>query len=82
MPDQDVAGLGPALPRQQSAQLPLHPLGLPGLRPAETPGDAADMGIDGHPRNSKRIAKNHVGGFAPNHGKWEEVIHGIGELKT
>jgi len=78
--DQDVGGLGPALGRKQLTQIGLDPLRRAGLRPAESPRNAPNMGIDHHPRDAKGITKDHVRRLAPDPGQSDQLRHALRHL--
>lgn len=74
--------LGPAMGREQLTQLSLDPFRCAGLRPAKSTGNAPDMGVDDHPRDAKRVAKDHVSRLTPNPGQSDQLRHALRHLSA
>ena len=49
-------------------------------RPAPTPDQAPEMGVDGDSRDVERVAQDDVRGLAPHTGQRHQFVHGVGQF--
>jgi hypothetical protein len=74
VPDDTVAHGGPILTSEQLHEICFDFDGVILSGPAKSTRETTEMGVYRDARHPKRIAKNHVGGLAPDAGQGDEIL--------